>query len=221
MASAGASIISPSGCDANNRTSPCLQELEGAAGEISSRGTARAGLSRDLARTACLEWRCHPEQGRSAHRESTRLAGRSVRHSQPIHRCGGERRHHRLSLRTQRQSSAGAEVRLQARLAQAPEAARLDVPEAAAPAGARGDFNIVPTDFDIYNSRSLKKDALLQPRSRTAFFELIEQGWTDTLRSHHPEERIYTFWDYFRQQWRGTRDYGSITCSRTPRRRGA
>jgi exodeoxyribonuclease-3 len=64
-----------------------------------------------------------------------------------------------------------------------------------------GDFNVVPTDFDIYNPASWKKDALLQPAPREAYQRLLKQGWTDAIRSLHPEERIYTFWDYFRNHW--------------------
>jgi exodeoxyribonuclease III len=64
-----------------------------------------------------------------------------------------------------------------------------------------GDFNVVPTDFDIYDPKSWKKDALLQPASREAYARLLAQGWTDSIRALHPDERIYTFWDYFRQHW--------------------
>ena len=64
-----------------------------------------------------------------------------------------------------------------------------------------GDYNVVPTDFDIYNPRSWLKDALLQPESRECYARLLAQGWTDALRTKHPDERIYTFWDYFRQHW--------------------
>lgn len=64
-----------------------------------------------------------------------------------------------------------------------------------------GDFNVVPTDFDIYNPASWRKDALLQPESRACYERLLEQGWIDALRARHPDERIYTFWDYFRQHW--------------------
>jgi len=64
-----------------------------------------------------------------------------------------------------------------------------------------GDFNVVPTDFDIYNTRSWLKDALLQPESRECYRRLLAQGWTDAIRALHPDERIYTFWDYFRQHW--------------------
>jgi len=64
-----------------------------------------------------------------------------------------------------------------------------------------GDFNVVPTDFDIYNTRSWLKDALLQPESRECYARLLEQGWVDALRAMYPNERIYTFWDYFRRHW--------------------
>jgi exodeoxyribonuclease-3 len=64
-----------------------------------------------------------------------------------------------------------------------------------------GDYNVVPTDVDIYNPRSWLKDALLQPESRECYQRLLKQGWTDALRKQFPEQRIYTFWDYFRQHW--------------------
>jgi len=64
-----------------------------------------------------------------------------------------------------------------------------------------GDFNVVPTDFDIYDPKSWRKDALLQPQTRACYQRLLEQGWIDALRDRHPQEKIYTFWDYFRQHW--------------------
>jgi exodeoxyribonuclease-3 len=69
------------------------------------------------------------------------------------------------------------------------------------PVAMAGDFNVVPTDIDIYNPKSWLKDALLQPESRAAYATLLAQGWTDSLRRLHPGERVYTFWDYFRQHW--------------------
>jgi exodeoxyribonuclease-3 len=78
--------------------------------------------------------------------------------------------------------------------------------DAEAPAILAGDFNVVPTDFDIYDPKSWKRDALLQPRSRAAYERLLAQGWTDALRARHPGERVYTFWDYFRNHW--ARDAG-------------
>ncbi|MEO8365736.1 MAG: exodeoxyribonuclease III [Pseudoxanthomonas sp.] len=62
-----------------------------------------------------------------------------------------------------------------------------------------GDFNVIPTDLDVYDPRSWRKDALIQPESRAAYQRLLEQGWTDSLRKLQGEERVYTFWDYFRQ----------------------
>jgi len=64
-----------------------------------------------------------------------------------------------------------------------------------------GDFNVVPTDFDIYNTRSWLKDALLQPQTRACYARLLAQGWIDAIRHLYPDEKIYTFWDYFRRHW--------------------
>ncbi len=64
-----------------------------------------------------------------------------------------------------------------------------------------GDYNVIPTDLDVYNPLSWLKDALMQPESRACYERLLAQGWTDALRTLHPDERIYTFWDYFRQHW--------------------
>ncbi len=69
------------------------------------------------------------------------------------------------------------------------------------PVALAGDYNVVPTDFDIYDPKSWKRDALLQPESRKAYERLLRQGWIDSVRHLHPDERIYTFWDYFRQHW--------------------
>jgi exodeoxyribonuclease-3 len=64
-----------------------------------------------------------------------------------------------------------------------------------------GDYNVAPTGRDIYPTRSWDKDALIQPKSRTAFAALIKQGWTDAIRTLHPEQPMYTFWDYKRNRW--------------------
>jgi exodeoxyribonuclease-3 len=64
-----------------------------------------------------------------------------------------------------------------------------------------GDYNVVPTDFDIYNPKSWRRDALLQPEARAKYAQLLDQGWVDALRHLHPDEAIYTFWDYFREHW--------------------
>jgi exodeoxyribonuclease-3 len=64
-----------------------------------------------------------------------------------------------------------------------------------------GDFNVVPTAQDIYQTRSLDGNALIQPQSRQAFARMLAQGWTDALRKLHPEGPLWTFWDYKRERW--------------------
>jgi exodeoxyribonuclease III len=61
-----------------------------------------------------------------------------------------------------------------------------------------GDYNVVPTDHDIYASKSWDNDALVQPESRAAFAALTKQGWVDAVRAIHPTEPMYTFWHYLR-----------------------
>ncbi|MCP1757425.1 exodeoxyribonuclease III [Bradyrhizobium elkanii] len=64
-----------------------------------------------------------------------------------------------------------------------------------------GDYNVAPTPFDIYPTRSWDKDALIQPKSRAAFKALVDQGWCDAIRTLHPDAPMFTFWDYKRQRW--------------------
>lgn len=64
-----------------------------------------------------------------------------------------------------------------------------------------GDFNVAPTELDIYPSQSYRDNALVQPESRAAFRRLVGRSWTDAIRALHPDERIYTFWDYKRNRW--------------------
>ena len=70
-----------------------------------------------------------------------------------------------------------------------------------APVVLAGDYNVVPTDLDIYSTKSWDRDALLQPESRAAYQRLLSPGWTDAVRALHPEELMYTFWDYKRNRW--------------------
>jgi exodeoxyribonuclease-3 len=64
-----------------------------------------------------------------------------------------------------------------------------------------GDFNVMPTDLDVYKPERWLDDALFAPEVRAAYFRLLDQGWTDALRTLHPGEVIYTFWDYFRNAY--------------------
>jgi exodeoxyribonuclease-3 len=64
-----------------------------------------------------------------------------------------------------------------------------------------GDYNVMPTDLDVYKPERWRDDALFRPEVRSAYARLIKQGWTDALRTLHPDEKIYTFWDYFRNAY--------------------
>jgi exodeoxyribonuclease-3 len=64
-----------------------------------------------------------------------------------------------------------------------------------------GDFNVIPTELDVYKPERWLTDALFRPETRAAFEELIAQGWTDAIRKLYPDETIYTFWDYFRNAY--------------------
>lgn len=70
-----------------------------------------------------------------------------------------------------------------------------------APVVLAGDFNVIPTDLDVYKPERWEGDALFRPEVRDAFHTLIADGWTDALRKLNPDERLYTFWDYFRNAW--------------------
>jgi exodeoxyribonuclease-3 len=65
-----------------------------------------------------------------------------------------------------------------------------------------GDYNVVPAAHDIYQTRSLDNNALIQPKSREAFARLVTQGWVDALRKLQPEGPLWTFWDYERDRWK-------------------
>lgn len=69
-----------------------------------------------------------------------------------------------------------------------------------------GDWNVIPTDLDAYKPERWKDDALMQPESQAAFESIVAQGWTDAIRTLHPDQRIYTFWDYWRNAF--ARDAG-------------
>jgi exodeoxyribonuclease III len=64
-----------------------------------------------------------------------------------------------------------------------------------------GDYNVMPADIDVYKPERWVDDALFRPETRAAYHGLLEQGWIDAVRTLHPEERIYTYWDYFRNAY--------------------
>ena len=81
-------------------------------------------------------------------------------------------------------------------LAHAAELYALDAPVVLA-----GDFNVVPTDTDIYATKSYANNALVQPEPRALFRRILDQGWIDAIRTVHPDAPMYTFWDYRRNRW--------------------
>lgn len=64
-----------------------------------------------------------------------------------------------------------------------------------------GDFNVMPTELDVYKPERWVNDALFRPETRAAFHNLMSQGWVDAIRKLYPDETIYTFWDYFRNAY--------------------
>jgi exodeoxyribonuclease III len=88
-----------------------------------------------------------------------------------------------------------------------------------------GDYNVMPTELDVYKPERWVDDALFRPEVRAAYHALLTQGWTDALRKLRPGERIYTFWDYFRNAYgrdAGLRiDHLLLNPSVTPRLRAA
>lgn len=64
-----------------------------------------------------------------------------------------------------------------------------------------GDYNVMPTEIDVYKPERWVDDALFRPETRAAFKSLLDQGWTDAIRTLYPKETIYTFWDYFRDAY--------------------
>lgn len=64
-----------------------------------------------------------------------------------------------------------------------------------------GDWNVVPTDADIYRPDTWADNALLQPAPRQAYADLLAQGWTDAIATVHPKDVPFTFWDYRRRRW--------------------
>ena len=88
-----------------------------------------------------------------------------------------------------------------------------------------GDFNVMPTEMDVYSPERWRDDALFRPEVRKAYVRLVQQGWTDALRHLHPDERIYTFWKYWRNSFErdaGLRiDHALLSPDITPHLRSA
>ena len=100
-----------------------------------------------------------------------------------------------------------------------------DLLDSKVPAMLIGDFNVIPTDFDVYKPERWAKDALFSPEAKAGFAELVAQGWTDAIRQLHPDQRIYTFWHYWRNAFErdaGIRiDHALLSPSLAPKLKAA
>ena len=123
------------------------------------------------------------------------------RNPEPVYRGRDRRNSCWIGLPAKRHPAPGVKFDYKLRwferlIAHAAELLDLDRPVLLA-----GDYNVMPTDLDVYAPERWVDDALFRPEVRDAFNRLTAQGWVDALRRMHPGERIYTFWDYFRNAY--------------------
>jgi hypothetical protein len=104
---------------------------------------------------------------------------------------------HRLPLPAERQSGTGDRIRLQARERLHKYGKTLIAADAPFMAG---DYNVMPTDLDVYAPERWRDDALFRPEVRKAYAEFVKLGWQDALGHLYPGKRIYIFWKYFRKE---------------------
>lgn len=74
------------------------------------------------------------------------------------------------------------------------------------PAAVLGDFNVIPEDDDVYSTKAMDTDALMQPSARAGYARLLADGWCDAVRTHNPRGGVWTYWDYQAGAWQ--RDHG-------------
>ena len=103
-----------------------------------------------------------------------------------------------MSLSAKRQSGAGPKFDYKLRWFERLTSYTQILLDSGAPVILAGDFNVMPTELDVYAPKRWIDDALFRPEVRDAYHRLVEQGWTDALRALHPGKRVYTFWKYFR-----------------------
>ena len=113
----------------------------------------------------------------------------------------------RLDLSAERQSGRHRQIHLQARLDGAADGAcaRIAAPTRF-PFVLAGDYNICPTDDDVYDPVAFRDDALCRLEARSRSRALLYLGLTDAYRVFHREPHRYTFWDYQAGRW--NRDEG-------------
>src|SRR5262249_43929266 len=152
---------------------------------VSEGGAGEGGIWRRLARAKVLEWSRDPRPRLRADRYPHRVAGRRRRGGEPLYRGGRARRGDHVAVGAERQAAPKFAYKLAWMKRLARHAEKLY--GAGIPVVLAGDYNVVPTDHDIYPMQSYAKDALLQPQSRALFQRLLDQGWIDAIRTLHPD----------------------------------
>ena len=209
------------------------QQAAGQSARLAARGEARRGLPsgaegdgfgipdsgdregrlrRGLARAEIVERRRHSCPRLRAGRHAHRAARRSGRYAKPLHRGGGERRADRHALCAERQSAAGTEIRIQARVDEAliAHAAELYALERRScwPATTTS-CRPMPTSIRRNPTRTMRS---CSPSLARCSARLLDQGWIDAIRTLHPDAPMYTFWDYMRNRWQRDAGLRSIIC---------
>ena len=107
-----------------------------------------------------------------------------------------------LALCAERQSAAGPKFDYKLAWMERLIAHAAELYAAGVPVVLAGDYNVVPTDRDIYPTKSYDEEcAGAAGKPRALFQRLLDQGWIDAIRTLHPDEPMYTFWDYMRNRW--------------------
>ena len=154
-------------------------------------------------RAADLERRRHPGARRRTGADPRRAARRRCRHAEPLHRGGGQR--HRRRLASTRRTAIRSPVRNSTTSSPGTSGLRRMPPncfDTGLPVVLAGDYNIVPEPRDIYADPLLRRQrAGAAGKPRRVRSGCSTQGWIDALRKMHPNETLYTFWDYRRNRW--------------------
>ena len=184
----------------------CLQELKAPQEKFPEADDPQRRLRRHLARAEELERRRHPGARRDAGRAAARLPGDpDDSHSRYIEAAVDGIVIGCLYL-PNGNPAPGPKFDYKLRWFERLTRHAAELLAADAPVVLAGDYNVMPTDLDVYKPERWLDDALFRPEVRAAYAKLLKQGWTDALRRLHPDERIYTFWDYFRNAY--ARDAG-------------
>ena len=138
--------------------------------------------------------------------ETARASRRPRGPPQPLYRGGCRRADHRLPLPTERQSRTGTKFDYKLAWFERLQKYGKTLIASDAPFIMAGDYNVMPTDLDVYAPERWRDDALFRPEVRKAYAEFVKLGWQDALRHLYPGKRIYTFWKYFRNAF--ARDAG-------------